>query len=223
MKTFVQCILTIAALAATPAISFAQVPPDQRIEFGDPKTAARSGPPGVATRLEAKSKYQYLIDLVAREHSDKPCQVTARFAHVNQLNEFEQTWTDPGCKKPTKRSEEDLYPKSNEEHKNGTFFITSLRTCISRINTRVKGVKGEGHDVTRATFLTQVEGTDSHIALTGFPDPVPGFDRFHCKKSQWQTPSQCGNNRVATGIVIEHEDGSWTSLRLICSLMFPKK
>jgi hypothetical protein len=216
------CILTAVSLAATSTMSHAQVPSKQRVAFADPMTSARSGVPGIATRLEAKSQYQYLIGLVAWESKDKPCKVTARFAHVNQLNEFEQTWTDPGCKSPGSKLTFDTHEP------NGTFFLTRLNACMAKNNDRVKGVKGLGVAVDRAHLLADVYRPGAHVDIKGETKTIDGFRRPHCDGgygfdfSGWEPGSQCDADRVATGIVIEHKDGSWTSLRLICSLVIPK-
>jgi hypothetical protein len=222
MRLFRYVLMTLL-MAAAATVSYAQVPANQRVEFTDPQNANRSGVSGVAARLAAKSNYQYLIGLVAWEDKDRPCKVTARFAHVNQLNEFEQTWIDPGCKSPGSKK---VFDTGKE---NGTFFIRRLNVCMAKNNARVKGVKGYGLLVDRATLLADAYRPGAHVTLKGDSQYIEGFRRPHCNGGYgfdftgWEAGSECDRDRVATGIIIEHQDGSWTSLRLICSLMVPKR
>lgn len=214
--------VVFATLVAATSIAEAQVPPKQRVEFTDPKTESRSGGSGVAARLEAKSQYQYLLGLNAWEDKDKPCQVRARFAHVNELNEFEQTWTDPECKSPGSEKTVSVYGD------NGTGFIKSLKVCLA-YSGRVKGVAGSSVTVARSALLADAYRPGAHVDIVGNGSDVRGFERVNCANVDepgdhgWQPASACGDDRVATGVVIEQKDGSWTSLRLICSFMIPKQ
>jgi hypothetical protein len=200
--------------------AMAQVAPDDRIVFADPKLESRSGDIASVVRLEAKTQYQYLESLTVWEHRDVPCQVEAVFRHANQFTYKVQTWTAPDCKSPGS-------PKHiSVDELAGDDFITSLAVClpfepIGTSNPKVKGLRGKQLKLARSTLLADAyrPGT-THVPLPGKPGKLDGFARTNCSK--WFPPSTCGEDRVATGVRIDQVGGSFTGLRLVCSYVKPK-
>lgn len=171
-------ISIVAGVMAVSAISWAA---SYELETSVTKTQT-SGNAGSATKkIGGDGDFKALYELSFWEDGDHPSHIEARLRHLNTLSTASYLW-DGGVYKNDKKT---------IAFTNTDTFIRGVQVCLSNSG-RLKGVRIYGAKLDRAKgTLSNTSGSQS-------------FERPNC--NSWQVAHYCPAGKVATKLVIKHDN-----------------
>lgn len=209
--------LLLALLAVFGPGASAQVPVDHRKTFEPASLAPVWRGSGSTVEMRANETYRYLQKIEWWEHNNRPCKVRATFVHVNQLTKQSQTWEHRDCKSPGAKK---TFKAATYPIQLGSSMFTKLKVCVN--NNRVKGLRGEGVDLSRAVMVRNKSSGD-RLTIRGPRVEYKRIRRPNCGANGWQPSfSECALQEVVTGFRLYHDDGAWTGLRVYCARLRKK-
>ena len=219
----VMVVMTACCLTTTGA--FAERYGQELRLTGSAETTKISGFAGSKSRVgvpDSQADDYAVFGLSSEERRDHPCYVTIRTENINDSGKKLDLKKDFCGKKEKSSAIEVEYSDAKYEKR---VFVTGTSVCMNNDNTRVKGLRIRGAQLSDTGDLVDLKAqtVPDHKgpmpAHNTGPTSMPTDDRANCNNN-WKKWAECPGGQIATAAILHFEAGkeprSLTGIALEC-------